>query len=171
MGAVLAVLPVFVVMFIRYYFDPDFRGESLLSEFKETVLTSKVFILCISFVLPIIWLCFPLSILKMRFVNFLQHSVGGGVAVALGIVFVIESLRRKFPILNNLVLQFFFIFLFVSGLGVANEILEFVFDTLKIGIFSNDRLDTWYDLLANTTGGVFVFALYRMYILVRKMVG
>jgi hypothetical protein len=168
MGVTLFIIPIFVVFLVKFFYLK--KEQNNLDLFLETIKTPKIILLLISFLLPIFWLTIPLTLLKLRFINFLQHSIGGGVAVTFSIIFVIESLKKDFKILNNFFIQFLIIFFVVSGFGVLNEILEFILDFLKIGIFSADRYDTWYDLLANTFGGIFAFIFYRFYILFKNFI-
>lgn len=171
MGVALFFLPKAVVYSIYNYF---YKGvKKSFGHFVYDYLFHRHTILLLgSMCLPMIWLLIPVKILQLREVNFIQHSVGGGVAVGLAAIYIIrntirifeETHGKKFLMLHNFFAQFIFVFFVVSGFGVANEILEFWFDLLGVGVFSADRYDTWYDLVANTTGATIVFLLYRLYI-------
>ena len=122
--------------------------------------------------LPIAWFLFvPKELNDIRQVNFLQHMIGGGVSVGFVSLYFISIFKEKFDVIGNLTnnaLQIFlwqaiFVYFLVSGFGVANELLEFLLDAAGIGIFSADRYDVWFDLVANTTGAMLVFILYKMY--------
>jgi len=83
--------------------------------------------------------------------NFLQHAIAGGVVVA----FIGEYLRKT--IYSDIKLRLWVILTMglVSILGIGNELLEF-FAQYFLGIkISETVLDTWYDLLANSIGGLF----------------
>lgn len=123
---------------------------------------SSVLYLAFAFCLPLIWIFIPKEILEFRSTNFIQHAVGGGVAVGFVSIYFIKNFREKFPFLDNFLLQIIFVFSIVSMLGVLNELLEFLLDYLGIGIFSADRYDTWFDLLANTTGAIGVFVAWAI---------
>lgn len=114
-------------------------------------------------VLPILWFIFvPKELNHFREVNFLQHAIGGGVAVGFVTLYLISTLKERFSLLNDFLTQIFFLYFLVCAFGVANELLEFLLDFLKIGIFSADRYDTWFDLVANTTGAFTVFLSYKL---------
>ncbi len=121
---------------------------------------SSVIYLAFAFCLPLIWMFVPKEIIEFRQINFLQHAVGGGVAVGFISIYFIKNFRERFPVFNNFFFQLIFVFALVSMLGVANELLEFLLDYLGIGIFSADRYDTWFDLLANTSGALGVFLVW-----------
>jgi hypothetical protein len=66
-----------------------------------------------------------------------------------------------FNLWGNFIFQAAFVYVCVSAFGVANELLEFLLDWFKIGIFSADRYDVWFDLTANTLGAFSVFLLHK----------
>lgn len=155
MGLVLAGLPVLIVKQVYKYFG-------LQKTWKELVISKWSFFLVTALLLPMVWQFIPHTVKELRWVNFLQHGVGGGVAVALGCLFMIQHFKDKLEFFNSRIFQIIFIFAFVSSLGVLNEILEFAFDALRVGIYSNDRYDTWFDLVANSTGALMTFAVYQL---------
>jgi hypothetical protein len=126
---------------------------------KVSKIDSTIIYLVFAACLPLIWIFLPKEILHTREINFVQHAVGGGVAVAFVAFYLIQNLKSKFVILDNFLVQFLFLYALVSMLGVGNEMLEFTLDFLGVGIFSADRYDTWFDLFANTVGAVTVFLL------------
>jgi hypothetical protein len=154
MGLFLAVWPVWVVKSVHNYFG-------IQKTWKELVISRWSIFLLIALFLPMIWQFVPHALKDLRWVNFIQHGVGGGVAVALGCLYMIENFKDKLDFFNNRIFQMIFIFACVSSLGVLNEILEFTFDALRIGIYSNDRYDTWFDLVANSIGALLTFAFYQ----------
>lgn len=127
---------------------------------KETRFDSSIIYLVFAFILPLVWVFVPKEIIHLRNINFIQHAVGGGVAVSFISIYLIKNLKEKFPLLNNFLVQLILVYALVSMLGVANELLEFLLDYLKVGIFSADRYDTWFDLLANTIGAIGLFTIY-----------
>lgn len=156
MGTVLLVLPQILVSCIKHE--------------KISIKLNKFLLL--SFLLPISFLFLPEAITNFRIINFMQHSIGGGVAVGLVGIYLIESFKSFFVVKNisnpylkylgDFSFQITFIYMLVSSLGVVNELLEFALDTSNIGIFSADRYDTWFDLLANTSGALIVFLFYKL---------
>jgi hypothetical protein len=135
---------------------------------KETRFDSSVIYLVFAFILPLVWVFVPKEIIHLRNINFIQHAVGGGVAVCFISIYLIKNLKEKFPLLNNFLVQLVLVYALVSMLGVANELLEFLLDYLKVGIFSADRYDTWFDLLANSLGALGLFITYST---LRKLLG
>lgn len=131
---------------------------------------ANVLYLLLAATLPLIWVFVPDEIIENRAVNFLQHSLGGGVAVGLVSVYFIKTLKEEFKMLNAFVVQVFVFYALVSMLGVANELLEFFLDYFNLGVFSADRYDTWYDLLANSLGAMFVFIMYKFRELLYKII-
>lgn len=156
MGIVLAALPILIVKSIYKYFGINVNWKSLIAS------KSSIFLL-IALLLPMFWQFIPHDFKELRWVNFLQHGVGGGVAVALGCLYMIGHFKDKLEFFNSRIFQMVFIFMCVSSLGVLNEILEFTFDALRIGIYSNDRYDTWFDLVANSTGALATFIIYQFF--------
>ena len=131
-------------------------------------------------VLPIAWYIFiPKELQDIRQVNFLQHAIGGGVAIGFISLYFISIFKEKIPLWQDsvkhsnpvflFILEAVFVYALVCIFGVANEMLEFLLDHLGIGIFSADRYDTWYDLLANTSGAAMVFIVYKLYSFVKSV--
>ncbi len=90
--------------------------------------------------------------------NFAQHAVGGGVAVALGFIY----LKKQFNATYNWRIEIILLFGLVSALGCINELAEFAADNLGYGIFSFDRQDTWRDIAANSLGAVLAYVLIKV---------
>ena len=57
-------------------------------------------------------------------------------------------------------------FLFVSALGVVNELAEYMYELVGLGIMSFDTHDTWRDFVANTSGG---YLLLVSFVIVSKL--
>lgn len=130
---------------------------------KDVKIDSNIIYLVFAFLLPLIWLFLPKEVLENRQVNFLQHAIGGGVAVGFVAIYFIRSLSSVQPLLKKFPFQILFVYALVSMMGVANEVLEFLLDLAKVGIFSSDRYDTWFDLVANTSGAFLVFLIYKIF--------
>lgn len=93
------------------------------------------------------------------FLNFLQHSIGGGVAVGLICFYLYENFKAQIPWLKDWRIKLIFLLGIVSIFGVANEIIELLMDLMNFSEYSRDRYDTWIDLVANTTGALAAFYL------------
>lgn len=89
--------------------------------------------------------------------TYLMHSLGGVVAAIL-FEYVCKVYRLSFGTWWQRVVAVYF---FVSGLGVANELLEFFM--AKTGLMNINGNDTWWDLVANTTGSLAAFMLFRIF--------
>lgn len=93
------------------------------------------------------------------FLNFLQHSIGGGVAVGLISFYLYQNFKVQIPWLRDWRIKLVFLLGIVSIFGVANEIIELTLDLMNFSQYSRDRFDTWIDLVANTTGALIAFYL------------
>ena len=87
--------------------------------------------------------------------NFSTHFFGGGIFTGLVWLFLKRNLSWK-PSIKLEIISLYFL---VSGLGVANELFEFVANGLKI--INIPSWDTWWDLFANTVGATFFYLVYR----------
>lgn len=92
-------------------------------------------------------------------ITLLQHFVGGGFISTLYFIYFIRQVKVVQPLAIRLVALYFF----TSGMGVANELLEFT--ATKIGLHQLDGSDVWWDLVANTLGA---FTLYAIILLCKK---
>lgn len=80
--------------------------------------------------------------------NRLQHGIGGGVLGVL-LCFLI-FFDQRIPVTR---FQFFVWSAFVvTGLGVANELLEFFVQSYTNMVFAADQFDTWRDFASNSVG-------------------
>ncbi|PLS81350.1 hypothetical protein CYG49_02350 [Candidatus Saccharibacteria bacterium] len=92
--------------------------------------------------------------------NFVLHAAGGGVVSSLLYAYGVRSLQVRLPLAIDLLA----LFALVSMLGVLNELAEFALDLLGYGPKSLDRMDTWRDFVANTTGALIGWALIRLFV-------
>jgi hypothetical protein len=93
--------------------------------------------------------------------TFTMHATGGAVATIL-FFYAAAVYRLKFA---NVWIALAAVYFFVSGLGVLNEILEFLLDTF---VYEISNYDTWWDLVANTIGGIVAFMVFRLVPALRK---
>ena len=111
----------FVAMGLILFLGP----QIVLYTTNKKVIFDRTFVyLLLAFILPASFMFLPDSIAHLRYINFIQHSVGGGLAVGLVSIFLIENLKSEFGILENFLAQMLFVYFLVCGLGVANEIFE-----------------------------------------------
>lgn len=92
--------------------------------------------------------------------NLILHGLGGGVVSCLLFFYLI----RTFNIQLNWRLELAALFMFVSSLGVINELLEYVGQLTTPWIFNADLHDTWRDLTANSTGAVVAWFAVRIFL-------
>ena len=86
--------------------------------------------------------------------NRFLHAFGGGFLAMLMCFFVVRD--TKLPLTK---FQFFvFSLLVVTALGVGNELLEFLCQSITGVIFSPTATDTWLDLTSNTVGALIACA-------------
>ncbi len=95
---------------------------------------------------------------------FFTHFVGGGVFCGLLWVYIRNQLAIKQTIFYDLLGIYFL----VSALGVANELFEFA--VVQAGLVKLNPSNTWWDLLANTSGGILFWIAYILYRQVKKFV-
>lgn len=93
-----------------------------------------------------------------RMMNFAQHFFGGGVATTLAFVYLRQAFSRQLTFLQELTVLFFL----VNGIGALNELLEFSLDQVTNGMYSIDRWDTWYDILANSLGAFVAWSVWKL---------
>lgn len=89
--------------------------------------------------------------------NFLLHASGGASATLL-FIYLCKTLDIDF----NWRLATLALFAFVCMLGVLNELAEYFFELLGLGLFSFDSHDTWRDFVANTTGGGIAWIAFQI---------
>ena len=90
-------------------------------------------------------------------ITLVQHFVGGGFVSALYFFFLLYKSRSTRSLLH----QFAGLYFFTSGMGVANELLEFC--ATKLGLYKLDSSDVWWDLLANTLGAFVLFTIVSLF--------
>jgi hypothetical protein len=94
--------------------------------------------------------------------TFTMHFIGGITAAVL-YIYVMRAYNLKFSHTWQLWVG---LYLFVSALGVLNELFEFFLD--ESGLMPMPSDDTWWDLTANTLGAFMAYALIRIYLGLRK---
>lgn len=101
---------------------------------------------------------FHKNIWNFSWANFALHFSGG---IACGLIFeyflAVFGSRIKFKL--GFWKEFILLYFLVSGLGVGNELLEFLLDRVGNLPFSTDRFDTWFDLTANSLGAITIWFL------------
>lgn len=90
--------------------------------------------------------------------TFQQHFVGGGMYSACLYLYAKQLGNWHLHGLPDL----FALFAWVSALGVANKLMEFTL--LEMHLVHINTGDAYWDLLANTTGGLVGYALFFMLI-------
>ena len=83
----------------------------------------------------------------------------GGVVAALLFIYTIKVYKFRFVESWQ---TWVALYLFVSGLGVLNELFELFLDSTIIDLPLTET-DTWWDLLANTAGAFTAYAVISFY--------
>lgn len=96
--------------------------------------------------------------------NFFYHGVGGGVMSTLLFIYLQKTYQIQFSWRVELVI----LYAFVSALGVLNELGEYAFEMLHLGKYSFDSHDTWRDLVANTSGAILAWTIYKLILSVSR---
>ena len=97
--------------------------------------------------------------------NRMLHALGGGFVGFL--VCILATRDNHLGIGRTRV--FIASMLIVTGMGVANELIEFFLDTYTSLLFSASRTDTWFDLASNLTGALIAAPLFLPLVPRRKM--
>jgi hypothetical protein len=90
--------------------------------------------------------------------NLALHFIGGGMATACTFMY----LQKNLEVTLNWRLQLGALFLLVSAFGCLNELFEFAVDAGGLVIMSFDRMDTWRDILANTSGALLLWVIIKL---------
>ncbi len=98
------------------------------------------------------WL--PSPLIEGKNTNFTTHFLGGGIFTGMIWYYFKQSLKWKALWL----LEAVSLYVFVSALGVANELFEVVL--YMFGGMPNGIADTSWDLLANTLGALLFYVVY-----------
>jgi len=106
-------------------------------------------------------LLLPSPLIDGNNTGFSKHF-GGGVLCGFLWLFLMRVAGWRLPVWQ----EFFSLYAFVCAMGVTVELVEILF--LEIGYIEANLLDvrttdTSWDLVANTSGGVAFWILYRLY--------
>ena len=152
--------PIFAIMlmaifcatyFVLFFGFPLFFRVNSPSPGKAS-LKSILYIVLLSLLIHII----SFSITDIALGNRILHAFGGGFLAFLMCWLVVRDTKIQITRF-----QFFvFSFLIVTALGVGNEILEFIMQSITGTIFAPTILDTWLDLCSNTVGALIAAACF-----------
>ena len=104
----------------------------------------------------------PSPLIEGNQTAFVTHFVGGGVFC--GVLWL--YLRNALNLSQSLFLDLIGMYFLTSGLGVVNELFEFVLT--KLHLVRLTSADTWWDLVANTLGVLSFWLVYGVYKIIRK---
>lgn len=148
----LVIIPLLLVVVpwiaVRFVFVTD---KSMRLTYKQAMpyLLAAAFLWVLAFFVPNI----PVS---PETDTFSQHAMGGVVA---GVLFLFAC--RAYGWRSSSWWQpWLVLYAFVSSLGVLNELFELFATKTELTII--DGSDVWWDLLANTIGGIVAFAAYEV---------
>jgi hypothetical protein len=139
------------IYFFLFCFLPIFFGKEMDKISKKAV-SSVIIILAVSFF--VYYLSFTIS--NIEIANRILHIFGGGFLAFWVCFLAVYDGRLK---INKF--QFFiFTILFVTALGVLNEIIEFFLQNYAHMMMAPDINDTWLDLISNTIGLIFASLIF-----------
>lgn len=98
----------------------------------------------------------PSPDIEGRDTSFVTHLVGGGIFSGFVWLYLKERANQKLSWLAELIT----LYALVSALGVANELFEFAM--VQLGFIELDPSDTWWDLVANTSGALLFWIFYKL---------
>jgi len=135
--------------FFLHYFLPIFFEKEI-----EKINKKAYIYISIVAILSLLIYVIVLNIPNIELGNRLLHSIGGGFMAFLVCFLVVRDGQLKVS-----KLQFFvFSVLFVTAMGVTNEIAEFVMHNYMGLVMATSINDTWLDLISNL-GGTLVAGL------------
>lgn len=134
---------------LKKLLSPDLRTEKTVFYNIWYLFTAIVVIFCFSQI--------PEGISIYGHMNFLMHFLGGGFTVTLIYEYLKGFVKWKPPLLSDLTILYFVL----SGFTVASELLEFLLDTITRRWYSQTRIDTWLDLLANILGAITLWVIIK----------
>ena len=150
------ILISFGVPLLLYFFLPSVLQ---IATGKSPVSKIWLVIACLLFIVS--WYL-PSPEIRGQQTAFVTHFVGGGLFSGALWLYIRKFLRLD----QNPIYDLLAIYFLVSALGVANELFEFV--TVEIGYARLNPSDTWWDLLANTSGAVVFWMAYSIYKIFNK---
>jgi len=131
-----------VYIFLNFAANQFFRHRP--SKVKELSFHSIVYIAAVSMLAYIV----STQITDKELGNRVLHAFGGGFTA----FFICYRVMADARLPLNLFQFFALSFLVVTGLGVANEIMEYFFQIHLDLVFAPHPYDTWLDLISNTVG-------------------
>jgi drug/metabolite transporter superfamily protein YnfA len=129
---------------------------------KEIVKISKKSVISISAIILFSLFVYYLNsvILDSEIANRVLHAFGGGFLAFMVCFLVVKD--GRFPITK---FQFIiFTVLFVTALGVANEIIEFFLQNYAGMVMANSINDTWLDLVSNLFGVIIAGIVFTPFV-------
>ncbi len=137
-----------------YFLLPKFFGQTI-PPFGPASWRSMAILLVLSLGTQLLSLLLPCQ-QDFGIGNRFLHAIGGGF-----LAFLMYFLAARDSKINIAKFQFFvFGLLFVTSLGVAYELFEFLIQSTTGHIFSPTPIDTWLDLTSNTAGLLLAAAFF-----------
>jgi hypothetical protein len=143
------VIPIVVPVVIAFFLPP------LVQHFSQKPQIARNYLILACLFYMISWYI-PSPDVEGSFTALSTHFVGGGLFAGTLWIYIKKNLRWN----ASWVLELASLYFLVSGLGVANELFEFA--ATRIGFLDISSWDTWWDLLANTSGALLVWFGYML---------
>lgn len=121
--------------------------------YKNSNKKAALFVACFLFLIS--WYL-PSPLIDGRDTAFTTHFIGGGLFCGLLWLYLKDNLEINLSPFWEVVSLYFL----VSGLGVANELFEWF--TVQVHLSDLNPSDTWWDLVANTTGALLFWVIYYL---------
>lgn len=150
----------YLVTYVVFFFLLPYFFTQRRPAFGKQAAFSMLSILVLIFAIEIITAFIP----DQEIGNRILHALGGGFVAFLICLFAARDTGLRISKTRFLI----FSFLLVTGLGVANELLEFLLQNITQVIYSPTTTDTWLDLLSNTIGILLGAACFLPYVAPHK---
>ncbi|MDB5239366.1 MAG: hypothetical protein JWO00_701 [Candidatus Parcubacteria bacterium] len=136
--------------FILYAFFPFFFGQKLERPGARSIISVLIIV-----ILSFAGYAVVLHTRDLEMGNRILHGFGGGFVAFLVCFLAVRDSRIsitkfQFAVLGSLI---------VTGLGVANEIVEYFLQNYGGMVFLRTTNDTWLDLMSNTVGIIIALAV------------
>jgi len=143
------------LMFGAAYLGLYFLMPFLLGQRPASLTRRSLYSIFLIIGLSVLVSCMARSIADPVIANRILHALGGGFLAFLTCVLATRDARVNVDRGRFILLAL----LIVTALGVGNELAELALQSLTKFPFTDSLIDTWLDLLSNTTGALIAIPL------------